>query len=206
MKIINANFKFENNINGNEILKKIEKAGRTAYKNNQNKKTSTKAFVNNLIKLKHYSVIEHCNISATIICDRATSHELVRHRLASYTQESQRYCAYSDEITVIKTPLISKENYETWLESLHYSEKAYKKLLQDGIRPEIARSVLPNAVKTEIVITANLREWRHIFELRCSKKAHPSMREIMLPMLEEMSNKIPVIFDDLKSKYLQIHV
>jgi len=211
MKIIKPYFIIEDTIDGEEILKKIEKAGRTAYKS-ENKITpdSAKKFVRMIIESGHESVIEHEKITVRVICDRGITHEIVRHRIASYTQESTRFCNYSkgrfgSEITVIKPCFwdLSKEEdrrkYEIWKKAMENAEKAYMELIQLGARPEEARSVLPNSLKTEIVITANLREWRHFFKLRTSKRAHPQMKEIAIPLLQEFKRRIPVIFDDIIS-------
>jgi thymidylate synthase (FAD) len=205
MKIIKPYYQILSNIDGAEILKKIEGAGRTCYKS-EDKITENSAvkFAKMLIKSGHHSVIEHIFISVRFICDRGVTHELVRHRLASYSQESTRYANYSkdkfgNEIKVIEPLFWAKDSkeYSLWKEAMLNSEKYYMSLLENGAKPEQARSVLPNSLKTEIVMTCNLREWRHVFTLRCSKAAHPQMREIMIPLLKEFSEKIPVIFDDI---------
>ena len=191
--------------NGEDILKQIETAGRTCYKS-EDKITADSAagFVKRIIKSGHHSVIEHINVSVRFVCDRGISHEIVRHRLAAYSQESTRYANYSkdkfgNEITVIK-PYFWPENseeYLVWKQAMQNAEQSYLKLLKNGARPEQARSVLPNSLKTEIVMTCNLREWRHVLKLRCSKASHPQIRELMLPLLDEMRAKLPVLFDDL---------
>ncbi|MCD6272927.1 MAG: FAD-dependent thymidylate synthase [Deltaproteobacteria bacterium] len=195
---------------GASILKQIETAGRTCYKS-ENKITADSAagFVKSIIKSGHHSVVEHISISVRFICDRGITHEIVRHRLAAYSQESTRYANYSkdkfgNEITVIKPYFWSEdsEEYLEWKIAMKNAEQSYLKLLKNGARPEQARSVLPNSLKTEIVMTCNLREWRHVLDLRCSKASHPQIREIMLPLLTEFHEKIPVLFDDLYNKYL----
>lgn len=135
-----------------------------------------------------------------MICDRGVTHEIVRHRLASYSQESTRYCDYSGEMVVIKPFFFKKdvEKYEIWTIAMEQAEWWYKQLRELGATPQEARSVLPNSLKTEIIITYNLREWRHFFNLRCSKRAHPQMRQITIPLLKEFQKRIPVIFDDIK--------
>ena len=159
-----------------------------------------------IIARGHYSVIEHQSVTVRVICDRGVSHEIVRHRLASYTQESTRYCNYSKgkyggEITVIEPVFWNRndEKYKIWKSSLEQSEKAYNNLIELGASPQEARSVLPNSLKTEIVITMNLREWRHFFKLRAAESAHPQMQEIANPLLEKFQSLIPIIFDDIKS-------
>jgi thymidylate synthase (FAD) len=209
MRTQTARFLIEDDINGEEILKKIEKAGRTCYKS-EDKITldSAKEFIRKIMASGHESVIEHEKVSVRVICDRGVTHEIVRHRLASYSQESTRYCNYSkdkfgNEITVID-PCFWKSGSEedneklaVWKKSIEDAEKAYFKLLELGASPQEARSVLPNSLKTEIVMTMNLREWRHFFKLRTTKRAHPQMREIARPLLDEFKKRIPVIFDDI---------
>ena len=209
MKIIKAYFIIEDEIDGEAILKKIERAGRTAYKSEDRiTPDSAREFVRKIIDMGHESVIEHEKITVRIICDRGVSHEIVRHRIASYTQESTRFCNYSkgkfgSEITVIEPCFwdLSKEadrkKYEIWKRAMMEAEKAYMELIKLGAKPQEARSVLPNSLKTEIVMTANLREWRHFFKLRTSRRAHPQMREIAIPLLKEFKKRIPVVFDDI---------
>jgi len=188
-----------------EILRIIEIAGRTCYKSEHKiSHDSAKEFIKRIIKSGHESVIEHSFCTVKFICDRGVTHELVRHRLAAYSQKSTRYANYSkdrfgSEITVIK-PCFFKEGskeYITWLKAMETAEKAYMDLLKMGATPQEARSVLPNSLKAEIVMSANFREWRHVLKLRCSKKAHPQIREIMIPLLKELHEKVPIIFDDI---------
>jgi len=189
-------------IDGEKILKKLERCGRICYKS-EKKITSDSArkFVNSIIKSGHESVIEHVSITVIVICDRGVSHEIVRHRIASYSQESTRYCDYTKQgtITVIEPFFFEQgsEKWEIWAKTMLVCEKAYNELRVLGATPQEARSVLPNSLKTEIAITYNLREWRHFFKLRCSLRAHPQMREITVPLLKEFQKKIPIIFDDL---------
>ncbi len=205
MKIIQPAFIIESSINGNEILKHIEKAGRTAYKSEDKiTEDSSSKFIEMIMNREHLSVIEHSFITVRVICDRGVSHEIVRHRLASYTQESTRYCNYTQgkfgsEITVIK-PCFWDENseeYKIWSETINYIENSYNKLISLGASPQEARSILPNSLKTEIVITMNLREWHHFFKLRTATTAHPQMREITIPLLKEFQKRVPVIFDGI---------
>lgn len=206
MKIIEPYFIIESQLKADELIKQVEKAGRTAYKSEDMiTPDSAKEFVSMINQRGHHSVIEHQSITVRVICDRGVSHEIVRHRLASYTQESTRYCNYTqgkfgNEITVIK-PCFWKENdekYLVWKEALSHIEKAYNKLIGLGATPQEARSVLPNSLKTEIVMTMNLREWKHFFRLRTSEAAHPQMREIAIPLLKEFQKLVPIIFDDLR--------
>lgn len=197
------------NISAEDILKNIEKFGRVCYKSESRiTENSANSFVQRIIKRGHESVIEHEKITVKIICDRGVSHEIVRHRIASYSQESTRYCNYTDdkfgkELTFIR-PCFWEQNskkYNIWYKQIESVEKNYFSLIDLGSTPEQARSILPNSLKTEIVITMNLREWRHFFKLRTSLKAHPQMREISLPLLNEMSNYLPMIFSDLLNNY-----
>ncbi|MPM08412.1 Flavin-dependent thymidylate synthase [bioreactor metagenome] len=203
MKIIKPYHVIETNIDGNDILRHIERAGRTCYKSEKRiTADSAKTFVAGLIKSGHESVIEHYNITVRFICDRGVSHELVRHRLASFSQESTRYCNYgkSDEITVIKPCFWAEDNfaYMAWKNSCEQAERAYLDMLFASNSPQEARSVLPNSLKTEVVVTANLREWRTIFKQRTTKAAHPQMRELMIPLLAELKELIPAVFDDIE--------
>lgn len=199
MKIINASHKIETPIDGAEILKRIEKAGRTCYKSEDRiTDESAKVFVRKLIERWHESVLEHESIAVRFICDRGISHEIVRHRLASYSQESQRYVRYNDDIEFINPHMPNAKAHEAWQELCERAEETYKELLSYGVQPEQARSVLPNSTKTEIVMTANLREWRHFLKLRTAKAAHPQMRELTVPLLKELQERIPVVFDDIQ--------
>ena len=181
----------------------IEKAGRVCYKS-EDKMTDDSAlpFACKLANVnKHESVIEHSSLTVRFICDRGVSHELVRHRLASFSQESTRYCNYSkdkfgEEITVIE-PLFWKPDTAAWHEwrmACEFAEKSYFELLRYGCKPQEARSVLPNSLKTEVVVTANFREWRHILKLRCAENAHPQIREIMIPLRNLLADQLPGLF------------
>jgi thymidylate synthase (FAD) len=205
MEIIKPYFVIEDEIDGEQILKNLERYGRTCYKS-EDKITpdSARKFVAAILKSGHESVIEHEKVTVRVICDRGVSHEIVRHRIASYSQESTRYCNYQSRgIQVIKPFFFvtgDDNKYKIWLNTMYACEEAYNALIQAGASPQEARSVLPNSLKTEIVITYNLREWRHFFKLRCAKKAHPQMREITIPLLREFQRWIPVIFDDIAAE------
>lgn len=205
MKIIEPYWVIETEINRDKVYKFIESSGRTCYKSEcKATEDSAEPFVRKILapEQPHESVIEHFNVTVRFICDRGVTHELVRHRLAAYSQESTRYCNYShdkfsNEITVIK-PCFWEEGcvaYETWRSACESAEAAYFALLSAGAKPQEARSVLPNSLKTEIVMTANLREWRHVFKLRASAKAHPQMRQLMVPLLKAMKEELPAIFN-----------
>ena len=205
MRIINPGFEILTPVDADAILKHIELCGRTCYKSEKKiSEESCRAFVQGIIKRGHEAVLEHFNITVRFICDRGVSHEIVRHRLASYCQESTRYCNYakddfSSEITVID-PLyldFGTDAYNVWKESCEAAEAAYFNLLNWGCSPQEARAVLPNSLKTEVVMTANLREWRHFFKLRCAPAAHPQMREITIPLCKTLQKKLPVVFDGI---------
>ena len=211
MRMVKPSFEIIDMPKPEDILKRIEAAGRTCYKSEDKiTRDSAKEFVARILKSGHHSVIEHVSISVRIICDRGVTHEIVRHRMASFSQESTRYANYSrnkfgNEITVIKPCFWAEdsEEYQQWLSAMQQSEKTYLKLIELGSRPEQARSVLPNSLKTEIVVSCNIREWRHIFSTRCSPGAHPQMREIMLPLLKHLNSKIPVVFEDIFLRYTE---
>lgn len=204
MKVVNQSYDILTIHDGKTILKHIEFLGRTCYKS-EGKITndSAEAFVKMLIKNGHESVLEHESITVKFICDRGISHELVRHRIASYTQESTRFCNYSkdkfnNEITVIDQDFIEGSAVRNmWLTLCKEAENCYFHMLKCGTTPQEARSVLPTCLKTELIVTANLREWRLIFKQRTSKAAHPQMRLLMKGLLAELKTLVPVIFDDL---------
>lgn len=205
MKIIPASYEILTPLDGAEILRTIERAGRVCYKSEDKiEDGSADKFVRSIIERGHESVLEHVSMSVRFIVDRGVSHELVRHRVASFSQESTRYCNYSKdgfgmEITVIEPTALNLNGsaYIAWLGGCKCSENAYFIMLDSGATPQEARSVLPNSLKTEVVMTADLREWRHILRLRTDKAAHPQMREVMCQMLEELKERVPVIFDDI---------
>lgn len=212
MKIIKPHFIIEDVVDGEKILKSLEKAGRTCYKSEEKvNESSAKIFVKKIIEMGHETILEHEKITVRIICDRGVTHEIVRHRIVSYSQESTRYCNYGSgkfggEITVIEpcfwnsSSEADKAKWAVWGAAMRATEQAYLKLIKLGATPQEARSVLPNSLKTEIVMTANLREWRHFFKLRCSPKAHPQMREIAVPLLAEFKRLIPIVFDDISAE------
>lgn len=210
MRIVNPGFEFLTIPDAAAMLQLVEKAGRTCYKSETSiTETSAKNFVGKIIKSGHLSVIEHVSMTVRFICDRGISHELVRHRMASFSQESTRYANYAkdrfdNEISVIR-PFFWDEGspqWQLWYNAMLAAEKTYMDLIKNGAKPQEARAVLPNSLKTELVMTANLREWRHVIELRCAPDAHPQVREIMIPFLREADKLIPVVFEDLAAKYI----
>ena len=205
MRIVSPGFEILTPVDSEAILKHIELCGRTCYKSEKKiTDESCRTFVQSIIKRGHEAVLEHFNITVKFICDRGVSHEIVRHRLASYCQESTRYCNYSKddfsgEITVVEPFYLQPDTlaYNAWKEACEAAEAAYFSLLDWGCTPQEARAVLPNSLKTEVVMTANLREWRHFFKLRCATAAHPQMREVATPLLAVMQKKLPIVFDDI---------
>lgn len=203
MRIIKPEVILETPYSQEEIMKLLEKAGRVCYKSEDKiSEGSAERFIQNIIKRGHESVIEHVSLTFRVICDRGVSHEIVRHRLASYSQESTRYCNYhsdkfSNELTVIDPVFWDKESeqYAIWLESVKKCEENYNELIELGATPQEARSILPNSLKTEIFMTMNLREWRHFLRLRNSKFAHPQMLEVASLIRDELVNRYPVIFN-----------
>lgn len=207
MKIIEPSVELIEDFDAAAIMRKLERAGRVCYKSEGNiKDDSAEKFIRAIIKRGHESVIEHAAISFKIICDRGVTHELVRHRIgASYSQESTRYCDYSagkfgGELTFIKPCFWSEddENFKLWRSTMELIEKNYLALRAGGARPEEARSILPNSLKTEIFVTMNLRELRHFIKLRTAKAAHPQMREVALKIYQILAEKLPAVFDDIK--------
>src|ERR1035437_3956325 len=187
-------------INGPAVLKFIERIGRVCYRSEcRITDDSAATFVKRLIDSKHESVIEHYSITVRVICDRGISHEIVRHRIAAYSQESTRYCNYgkASEITVIEPPGLAPGQWLIWEEAVLAAEKGYLAMLAAGCTPQIARSVLPTCLKTEIVATYNLRQWRHFFRMRTALAAHPQIREAAGWALAEFRRTIPIVFDDI---------
>ena len=199
MRIVKPSVSIESNISYNEALRIVENATRVCYKSEDKiKEGSAEKLIKGVIKAKHLGCIEHVSLTVKFICDRACSHQLVRHRLMSFNQKSQRYCK-EDNLEVIKPEGL--KNTAIWLESCRQAENAYAELIRRGEKPEVARGVLPNSTATEIYATANLREWRHFFELRCDKTAQKDIRMLALELLCQMFEKYPVFFEDLVGKY-----
>ena len=206
MKIVSPDFEVLSLVDGQAILHDIERCGRVCYKSEDKiTETSAQAFVGNIIKRGHEAVLEHASVTVKFTVDRGVSHEIVRHRLAAYCQESTRYCNYSKDgfgrqVTFIQPHFLDRgtRGWELWVLACEQAEKAYFDLLNWGCSPQEARAVLPNSLKTEVVMTANLREWRHFFKLRTAPAAHPQMREVTIPLLRRMQELIPVVFDDIK--------
>ena len=205
MKIIPPSFELLDSPDGTALLQKLELAGRVCYKSEAKiTPDSAAGFVRRILENGHESVLEHEKLTARVVCDRGVSHEIVRHRIASYSQESTRYCNYSldkfeNELTFIR-PFFwadEPEKLRVWEEAMASAERAYLSLLDLGATAQEARTVLPNSLKTELVMTMDLREWRHFFKLRAAAPAHPQMREVAVPMLRAFQEAVPVVFDDI---------
>lgn len=187
-----------------KLMLRIERYGRVCYKSENKIKEDASDFIGSVIRKGHESIIEHEKATALFIVDRGVSHEIVRHRIASYSQESTRYCNYSKdrfggEISVIKPYFFidDEKAYNSWENACLAAEKSYMDLLQYST-PQEARSVLPNSLKTELVVTFNLREWRHFFKLRATAAAHPQMRQVVIPLLLLFKKELPVLFSDIE--------
>ena len=216
MQIISAGYEIMDPLNGADILEKIEKVARVCYKSEDKiKEGSAEKIVRALVKSNHLAMLEHFSFSVKFIVDRGVSHEIVRHRVASFAQESTRYCNYGSrggEITVIEPCYLKadgaqvytgslSDRYGAWVSSCAEAEKCYLQMLEAGATPQEARAVLPTSLKTELVMTANLREWRHFFSLRAcgsTGKPHPQILEVAVALLNELKGRIPVVFDDLE--------
>ena len=243
MKIIKAGYEIPDELNATDIYKKIERAGRICYKSKITKDSARK-FVAKLVKDQHEAMLEHAGMTVIFTVDRGVSHEMVRHRMASFAQESTRYCNYSqdkfgNEITVIEplwfndisehekelcrralddyewndevedflnnTVTDKHKMYARWYDACTYAEAQYFNMLELGATPQEARSVLPHSLKTDIVVTANMREWRHILNLRAAGttgKPHPQIEEVMVSLLEELTIKMPELFGDIWRSYM----
>ncbi len=202
MRVIEPSFEIITPIDTEAVMRHIELCGRVCYKSEGAVSDgSHERLVRLMLERGHESPFEHFSISVRIITDRGVSHEWVRHRIASYSQESTRYCNYSKdkfgaEITFVRPTGLEKGSieYGIWHETCEAAEAGYFRLLAKGVPPETARSVLPNSLKTEFICTMNLREWRHFFRLRTSPAAHPDMRAIAVPLYLEMKRLLPEIF------------
>lgn len=204
MRVIEQYWEYDALVDGKAILAKIERAGRTCYKSEDRiTEDSAEKFVASIMKRGHESVLEHAIISVRVFTDRGVTHEIVRHRVASYSQESTRYCNYgkAGEVVFVRPVDLGEQDTQVadmWERGMKASERYYLNMLANGATPQFARSVLPNSLKTEIVMTMNIREWRHFFHLRTAKAAHPQMRALAIDMLNGFKTIVPVVFDDIE--------
>ena len=211
VKIIEPSVEIVSEINSDKMLKQIEKCARNCYKSENNiteDTTSAVKMIGKLIEMGHTAMIEFADVIVNLHCDVGVYKDLTRHRHCSFAIESTRYCNYSkgkfgNEISVIK-PCNMDENsgiYHTWLKAMNDMERAYMQMAEIGATPDQLRMIFPHSTAASVMMKANIREWRHIFNLRCAKAAHPSVRQIMLMTLNEFHNKIPVLFDDLYEQF-----
>ena len=210
MKIVDQGYEILSNISDGGIseLQLIESAGRTCYKSEdritEDGSSALKLIGNTFLPRHHESPIEFSFLAVRFTTDRGITHELVRHRLFSFAQESTRYCRYSNgkfgnEISVIR-PIGIEEGtpeFEIWKAAMEEAEKRYMALLDAGVTPEMARSVLPTCVKADLNMAGNYRCWREMFSKRCAPGAHPQVRALMAPLVKELQDKIPLLFDDI---------
>ena len=209
MTLIKPGYEILTPIDGLKELQTIELAARTCYKSESaitEDSESAKKLIRRLIESGHEAMLEHSFLSVRFTCDRGVTHELVRHRLCAFAQESTRYCNYSGEkfgknVRFVIPFFFNEEQLAMWTDACARAENAYFDLLNMGASPQEARTVLPNSTAAEIVMSGNYREWRHILKLRTAKDAHPQMREIMCPLGEELKRRIPVIFDDCMTEW-----
>ena len=202
MKIIEPGFEILHRTDADDVLRHLETAARVCYKSeDKTSEGSAEKLIKRIVGMGHESVLEHGIVSAKIICDRGITHEIVRHRICSFSQESTRYANYSKdkfgkEITLIRPFFwdINSAKYQLWVEACEAAERVYLGLIETGATAQEARSVLPNSLKTEIIVTTNIREWRHILDLRTAGAAHPDMRNLMKPLLRELKEKYPIFF------------
>lgn len=187
---------------GIALLKKIEWCGRISHRSEEAQTDDSWEKFLRAVVIQHgdWSIVEHASVTADFYVDRGITHEIVRHRLFSFTQESTRFVNYEKKMppSFILPPGVEGFNAETWALVVGTVEQGYQALIKGGLAPQIARSVFPNALASRIIVTGNLRNWRHFFIMRTTKEAHPQMREVTIPLLEEFKLKIPILFDDIE--------
>ena len=205
MRIVNPSVEILTPLDADKVYKHLEQCGRVCYKSeDKTAPGSAEKFLKRIVLSGHESVLEHFSVTFKIVCDRSVSHQIVRHRIASYSQESQRYCNYrkdsfDNEIAVV-CPIgfiPGTMYYAAWEKACRTAEDAYMYLIAEGVAPQVARSVLPNCTKTEIVCTMNIRELRHFLKLRTSNAADPAIREVAGMLLSKTKEKLPALFDDI---------
>ncbi len=198
MRVVNQSV--EHLASTGNAMRLIELAGRTCYKSEAKiTDESAERFVRMIVGRGHDSVLEHASATFRIITDRGISHEIVRHRIGmSYSQESTRYVKYDGDMEFVMPDFPHPGDYYPWERSCTGSEDEYRELVESGVKPQWARSVLPNSLKTEIVATGNFRAWRHFLKLRTSKAAHPQIREVAGFVKKWFCENYPIIVEDLQ--------
>jgi thymidylate synthase (FAD) len=207
MNIAQPYAKIIKDFNGIDLLRKIEFIGRISHRSEDAQtENSWERFIESVV-MKHgdWSITEHACVSVDFYIDRGITHELVRHRIASYTQESTRFVNYEKKMppSFVRPEGLSELQQETWEAGIDIAESYYRMMLSNGCTPQIARSVFPNALASRVVMTANLRNWRHVFMMRTTKETHPQMKQVMIPLLEEFKQEIPILYADIESNIKQ---
>ncbi|MDR2901764.1 MAG: FAD-dependent thymidylate synthase [Lactobacillales bacterium] len=205
VKVVPNSFEIMTPLDGEAILKHLELCIRNCYKSEDKiEPGSAEKMVRKIVELKHEAMIEHFSVTVKMTTDLGVYKDLTRHRIASWAIESTRYCNYSrgkfgSEITVMEPPYLTKgtEDYNIWLNAMQEIENAYNTLAGKGYKADLCRMLLPHSIKADVILTANLREWRHIFKLRTAKAAHPCVQDIMKKVLKEFKARIPILFDDI---------
>lgn len=205
VKVVSDSVEIMTPLDGAAILKHLELCIRNCYKSEDKiEPGSAEKMIRKIIELKHEAMLEHFSITVRLITDIGVYKDLTRHRIASFAIESTRYCNYSkgkfgSEITVMEPPELipGTEAYDIWMKCMTDIETAYNTLAAQGYKADVCRMVLPHSTKASVIMTANLREWRHILKLRTAKAAHPTVRRIMAKVLAEFQRQISIIFDDI---------
>ena len=204
MRLVEPLIKVEN-FDGVKIMKRIERACRTCYRSEDKiSEESYKNLLTNCLNRGHESVLEHEKITVRIYSDIGTYKDLTRHRFASFSVESTRYCSYNkdkygNEIAVVNPVYMEdKEVFETWKKAIEDMEKAYMKMKELGASTDMCREVLPHSTAAEYTMTANIREWKHILELRTTNHVHPAIRQVLIPLLLLFKEQMPEIFGDIE--------
>jgi thymidylate synthase (FAD) len=199
---------------GIDLLRKIEAIGRVSHRSEDAQTTDSYDRFIRAVVIGHgdWSITEHASVTVEALVDRGITHEWVRHRLFAYTQESTRFVNYEKKVPAafVEPPGLSDDalhaangeaielsSREEWRHAIHTAESAYRRLISRGAPPQIARSVFPNALASKLIVTGNLRAWRHFFVMRTTKEAHPQMREVSIPLLAEFQVRIPILYDDI---------
>lgn len=218
MQIINPCIEVEK-VDGKQIMKRIERACRTCYRSEEKiTEESYKTLLKNCITRGHESVLEHEKVTVRMLCDIGVYKDLTRHRIASFSIESTRYCNYgkdkfSNEIKFIKPCNIEEgtEIYSNWKNACETIEENYINMSKDGATPDQMRMILPHSTAAEVTMTANIREWKHILLLRTSSHTHPAIRQLLIPLLLHFKKIMPEIFEDVpydeafaKEKYAKL--
>ncbi len=207
-KIISINGSDPHESAGIKALQRIEWCGRISHRSEEQQGPDSWDRFLRAVVLQHgdWSIVEHTSASVDMLVDRGITHEIVRHRLFSFTQESTRFVNYEKKMppSFIRPQTMNDDSINEWERGIEACESAYKTLLAAGQPPQIARSVFPNALASRIIVTGNLRNWRHFLLMRTTREAHPQMREVTIPLLAEFKAKIPILFEDIEPMARQV--